>query len=131
MLRSLVCATLLLSMSDLARADEPGPGGYKPPKPVTGEQVYQYVCQACHMADAKGASGAASVPALAANPRLASGDYLLVMMVRGRGAMPWFTDTLDPAQMAAVATYVRSHFGNHYDQPATVADVQRILAAGK
>ena len=29
----------------------------KTPPPVTGEQVYVQVCQACHMADAKGGSG--------------------------------------------------------------------------
>ena len=37
----------------------------------TPEALYANVCQACHMADAKGAVGAGTIPALAANPRLA------------------------------------------------------------
>ncbi|MDB5445373.1 MAG: cytochrome c class, partial [Phenylobacterium sp.] len=53
----------------VAGGDTSGGGGLAP-NPVTGEQVYRVVCQACHMADAKGATGAATIPALAANPRL-------------------------------------------------------------
>jgi mono/diheme cytochrome c family protein len=104
-------------------ADDSGGGGGKVPKPVTGEQVYQAVCQACHMADARGATGAATIPALARDPALASSEYLLTMIANGRGAMPSLTDTLDPAQIAAVSTYIRTHFGNHYPKPVTVADV--------
>jgi mono/diheme cytochrome c family protein len=104
-------------------ADEPGPGGTRVPVPVTGEQVYQSVCQACHMADARGATGAATVPALAGNPKLASSAYLLMMITQGRGAMPSIADTLKPAQIAAVATYVRTHFGNTYPAPVTAAEV--------
>jgi mono/diheme cytochrome c family protein len=61
---------LALSLAAPAMADEPGPGGSKPPVPKTGDQVYQMVCQACHMADAKGAVGAGTFPALANNPKL-------------------------------------------------------------
>lgn len=119
----------LLAGGTAALADEPGPGGTKVPKPVTGEQVFQGVCQACHMADAKGATGAATIPALAKNTALASSDYILMMIVNGRGAMPPLTDTLDPAQIAAVATYVRTHFGNTYKKPVTEADVAKVLSA--
>ena len=37
--------------------------------------------------------------------------------------MPWFDDILAPAQIAGVATYVRTHFGNDYPEPVTEADV--------
>ncbi len=93
-----------------------------------GRLVYEQICQACHMADAKGGDGAgAAIPALANNPKLADKDYPVTLMLKGRGGMPWFTDMLTPEQMAAVATYVRSHF-NNYPDPVTVADVKRVGA---
>ena len=46
-----------------------------------GEAVYRNVCQGCHMADAKGATGAGSYPALAANPRLAEAGYVVAMVL--------------------------------------------------
>lgn len=112
-----------------AQADEPGPGGVRPVKPVTGEQVYRFVCQACHMADGKGATGAAVVPALAANPRLATAPYLIITVAGGRGAMPPMAGTLTPQQIAEVATYVRTHFGNRYRTPVVAADVEKLIAA--
>jgi mono/diheme cytochrome c family protein len=100
-------------------------------KPVTGEEVYHQVCQACHMADGKGATGAATIPALAGDPRLAAPAYPVMMVVNGRGAMPGFTDLLGPAQIAGVATYVRTHFGNSYAKPVTVEDVKPFLTGKK
>ena len=110
-----------------AHADEPGPGGTKVPRPVTGEQIYTAVCQACHMPDAKGATGAATIPALAKNPVLSSSEYLLMIITHGRGAMPSLSGTLDATQIAAVATHVRTHFGNAYRQPVTVAEVKAAM----
>ena len=93
-----------------------------------GKQVYEQICQACHMADARGGGGAgAAIPALANNPKLADKDYPITLLLKGRGGMPWFTDMLTPAQMAAVVTYVRSHF-NDYPDPVTVEDVKRVGA---
>lgn len=106
-----------------ALADEPG-GYTRPHPPQTGEQVYRQVCQACHMANAMGGTGAATIPALANNPRLMAAQYPIDMVVHGRGAMPYFTDTLTPAQVAQVVTYIRTHFGNHYAKPVTEAEVK-------
>ena len=97
--------------------------------PLTGEQVYSQVCQACHMADAKGGSGAATIPALANNPRLASAGYPITLILKGRGAMPSLTDLLPPAQIANVTGYIRTHFGNSYPAPVTAEDVMRLSAA--
>jgi mono/diheme cytochrome c family protein len=108
--------------------DAPGGGGVAPAL-GSGEQVYRYVCQSCHMADAKGGTGAATIPALASNPRLVAPAYPVTMILNGRGAMPWFRDTLTPAQIADVATYVRTHFGNNYPKPVTEAEVRAL--AGK
>jgi mono/diheme cytochrome c family protein len=108
----------------LAQGDAPGSASIKAAPPVTGEQVYQQVCQACHMADAKGGSGAGMIPALAKNPRLADAGYPIGMVLQGRGAMPSLTDLLSPAQIAGVVTYIRTHFGNNYRKPVTEADVK-------
>jgi len=129
-LARLLGAALLLVAAP-AFADEPGPGGTKAPVPVTGQQVYVMVCQSCHMADAKGAVGAGSVPALASNPRLKASAYPITMVLKGRGAMPWFNDTLTPAQTAAVITYIRTSFGNAYPEPVTEAQVKAMDAALK
>ncbi|MET3667901.1 cytochrome c [Caulobacter sp. 1776] len=103
-----------------------GGGIVRVPKPVTGEQVYGAVCQACHMADAKGASGAGTIPALAANPKLAGAAYPIMVVTGGKGAMPGFVGTLSNAQMAEAITYVRTHFGNTYPKPVTEADVAKL-----
>jgi mono/diheme cytochrome c family protein len=93
-----------------------------------GQAVYRQICQACHMADARGGGGAGTgIPALADNPRLADKAYAIDIMVNGRGGMPWFTDMLSPAQIAAVLTHVRGHF-NAYPDPVTVAEVEQAIA---
>ena len=107
-------------------ADEPGPGGTKPVVSVTGEEVYRNVCQACHMADARGASGAATIPALAGNRTLEAAGYPILLIAKGRGAMPALGEMLNAKQIAAVATYIRTHFGNNYTQPVTEAEVKEI-----
>jgi hypothetical protein len=92
-------------------------------------QIYEGICQACHMADARGGGGAGTgIPALADNPRLADKAYAIGILVKGRGGMPWFTDILTPPQIAAVLTYVRWPFQRLSD-PVTAAEVERI--AGK
>ena len=73
-------------------------------------------------------TGAATIPALAKNPKLAEPGYPIGMILRGRGAMPPLTDLLGPAQIAAVVTYVRTHFGNSYKKPVTEADVKLMMA---
>jgi mono/diheme cytochrome c family protein len=124
-------AAILCLLAVPALADEPGPGGSKPPIPVTGEQVYTMVCQSCHMADGKGGVGAGAIPSLASNPKLKIAAYPIAMVVNGRGAMPWFSDTLNAKQTAEVLTYVRTHFGNAYATPVTDAEVALIPSASR
>jgi mono/diheme cytochrome c family protein len=124
----LVIGLVLAAIASSALADEPG-GSSKTQAPVTGEQVYTQVCQACHMANAKGGQGAAVIPALAGNPRLAIAAYPIAMVVNGRGAMPGFTDILNPTQIANVVGYVRTHFGNTYPKPVTAQEVAKIEGA--
>jgi mono/diheme cytochrome c family protein len=107
-------------------AQKPGGGPTTRPEPVSGQQVYQQICQACHMADGKGGAGAGVIPALAANPKLNVAAYPITVVVRGKGGMPPFSTILDPAQVAAVVGYVRTHFGNAYAKPVTAEEVSRL-----
>jgi len=125
---ALAALTLTLNLTTPAIADEPG-GVTKLKPPVTGEEVYQQVCQACHMPDGRGGTGAATIPALANNPRLAASAYPITMVVKGRGAMQGFTDLLQPPQIANVVGYIRTHFGNSYTKPVTAADVEHMESA--
>ena len=84
-----------------------------------GGAIYQHVCQGCHMPGGRGATGAGAYPKLADNAHLAEAGYPVGMVLNGHGGMPWFNGTLSPAQIAAVVGFVRTHFGNHYDDAVT------------
>ena len=127
----LLGAALLTGPQSVQAQDAPGGGPSSVEISSEGKEVYEQICQACHMADAKGGDGAgAAIPALAGNPNLASKDFIVDILVHGRGGMPWFTDMLTTEQIAAVSTYVRAHF-NAYPDPVTVADVQRVVGTSK
>jgi mono/diheme cytochrome c family protein len=119
-------ATALGTWAAPSRADDSGAGGLRPPVPKDGREVYVFYCQGCHMADGKGATGAATYPSLASNPRLAVSAYPITVVQKGKGGMLWFRGMLTPAQVAQVVTYLRTHFGNDYKDPVTAADVERI-----
>jgi mono/diheme cytochrome c family protein len=86
----------------------------------TGAGIYDAVCASCHMPDGQGATGAASYPALADNPRLEFPEYAVMVTLHGQAAMPPLRALLDDAQVAEVVNYIRTNFGNDYaDEPAT------------
>jgi mono/diheme cytochrome c family protein len=101
----------------------------------TGEDLYKGICQGCHMPDAKGATGAGAYPALASNPRLAAAIYPITVVLNGQRAMPSFGHDNPPfaagltdVQIANVLNYVRTHFGNQYQDvitPQTVKAARR------
>jgi mono/diheme cytochrome c family protein len=106
---------------------------------ASGALIYQHICQACHMADAEGAAGAGHIPALARDARLVSAEYMAAIVLNGRGDMPGFRPrpdftgfdamshtTLSDAQIAAAINFVRSHFGNHYRDRITPAEVKAL-----
>ena len=120
-------ASALAIAGGAAYAQRMGPAGY----PFqSGEDIYTHVCQGCHMPDAKGAVGAAiyGYPALAGDPKLASGLYPALVVVKGQKGMPSFADLTDD-QVAAVVNYVRSHFGNAYADQVSAAQVKAIRPA--
>jgi mono/diheme cytochrome c family protein len=105
----------------------------------SGEAVYTQICQGCHMPEGRGAVGAGYYPAFAGNPTLASSRYMAATILNGRRNMPsfeqhannefffpptWLTDT----QIANVVNYIRSHFGNHYTDSISAADVAALHA---
>lgn len=91
----------------------------------SGEALFANVCRGCHMDGARGAAGAATYPSLAGDPTLRSADYVAGTVVNGLRGMPAFGWAMDDAQVAAVATYVRTHFGNRYDGPVTADEVEQ------
>jgi mono/diheme cytochrome c family protein len=91
---------------------------------MSGEELYVNVCRGCHMVDAAGAAGAGAYPSLVANRNLEAGAYAIDLVVNGRRAMPSFAEMMSDDQIAAVVNYLRTHFGNSYQDVVTVKDVQ-------
>lgn len=90
-----------------------------------GAALYRAICAGCHMPEGQGAVGAGSYPALANNPRLASAQYPLLTVLRGRKGMPAFRFMLNDEQVAAVTNFVRSGLpGNRYTDAVGAADVK-------
>jgi mono/diheme cytochrome c family protein len=90
---------------------------------MSGEELFGNVCQGCHMPSAQGASGAGFYPSLANNRSLEASTYPIYLVVNGRRGMPAFGDMMTDDQIAAVVNYLRTHFGNSYDDKVTAKDV--------
>ena len=93
---------------------------------VNGEDLYANVCQACHMPDAKGTTGAGTYPSLAGDKALEAGGYAIHCVIKGRHSMPPVGMMMTDDQVAAVVNYVRTHFGNDYRDAVTAADVRAV-----
>ncbi len=131
--------TLLAAAAGDAPARAEGTGFFAAAKfnAQSGEQIYQQICQGCHMPDGRGATGAGTYPALVKNPDLASKQFMAQTVLHGRRNMPAFSarhaggfffasPSLTSEQVAAVINYVRIHFGNHYTDAITVAEVEGL-----
>jgi cbb3-type cytochrome c oxidase subunit III len=107
------------------------------PKALSGAQIFAAKCATCHQA---GGAGTAAYPPLAGNPHVGASDpkEMIATIVNGRsgplvvngttynGKMPTWKGQLSNADIAAVATYVRSAFGN----TASGVSEQQVAAAG-
>jgi mono/diheme cytochrome c family protein len=121
-----VCGALILLALSAAPALSDTAGQRNGLFPLEGgEALYKGICQGCHMADGKGASAAATYPALAGNAHLASASYMIRIVLKGQKGMPGLGDNLSDSQVADVVSYVRSHFGNGYGA-VKPADVQPL-----
>lgn len=115
-------------------------GSYYVPalKTADGAQIYTHICRGCHMPAGQGAIGAGHYPALAGDTALSSASFVALTVLKGRRNMPRFAQSADAdefyftspvlsdAQVAAVTNYVRTHFGNHYGDPITTAEVKAL-----
>lgn len=109
-----------------------------------GERVYAANCVACHLGSGEGLAGA--FPPLV-NSEWVTGDPIITIKiiahgmmgpveVRGAsfdGVMPGWAVSLSPAEIAAVATYIRNNWGNEaeaVDIPMVEELLQQIPARG-
>jgi mono/diheme cytochrome c family protein len=125
------CAATILAVGMSALSAAPADGA------SDGKQIYERICQGCHMPDAKGATGAGKYPALAGDPALASRQFMALTLINGRRNMPAFGAkhafgfggpgaSLTTAEIAAVINYVRSNFGNHFTDAITAEEVAAL-----
>jgi mono/diheme cytochrome c family protein len=133
---------LLVSLGSLAAfADTPGvgimSGSTTTTAGATGAELYAHICQGCHMVQAQGATGAGKYPSLASNPALKSVDYVAVTVLLGKRGMPAFGKPADPsfnfgevhisdADIAEVVNFVRSHFGNQYQDKIAASKIESM-----
>ena len=130
-------ALAVVAVDPAVRADDAGILNAAVLDTTDGQQIYERICQGCHMSAAQGAVGAGYFPALAKDATLASRQYMAITLLMGRRNMPAFgakhaigfggpPATLTEEQIAAVINYVRSHFGNHYTDLITAAEVRAL-----
>lgn len=130
-----VAALLLMVLS--AYADSPLFTSRATLGSLNGEQIYDHICQGCHMPGGQGAVGAGAYPKLAADKNFASWAFVAVTVLNGRNGMPPFgypvgrsmdsgPPHLSDAQIADVVNYVRSHFGNRYKAEVTSEEIRAL-----
>jgi mono/diheme cytochrome c family protein len=128
-----------LGAAGAVQADSAGIYNAATLKTANGQQVYASICQGCHMPDGKGAIGAGHYPAFAGNPAAVSAPFLALTVLHGRRNMPSFAErdspghkpsmgivTLTDEQVSSVVNYIRTHFGNHYTDTISTADVTAL-----
>jgi mono/diheme cytochrome c family protein len=110
----------------------------KPQQQAAGEALYNGNCAQCHKADGSGVKGA--IPNLAQNAAVEATlpDSVVAPVLNGLpggggyGAMPSFAGALDNQQIAAIANYARTAWGNKGSAnttPRVVAGLRTIAVA--
>jgi mono/diheme cytochrome c family protein len=104
---------------------------------LTGQQIYEHICQGCHMPGGQGAVGAGFYPKLSADKNFVSWQFVALTVLNGRNGMPPFgypggegartgASHLSDAQIADVVNYVRGHFGNSYKPEVTARQISLL-----
>lgn len=88
-----------------------------------GQQLYEDNCAACHQPDGTGTPP--TFPALAGNLNVENIEHIVTNIRLGKGNMPPFPD-LTAEEIAALATYLRSSWGNSFGA-VTTEEVAVIL----
>jgi mono/diheme cytochrome c family protein len=127
---------LLIAAAASASADSPLFTSRAAIGSLNGGQIYDHICQGCHMSGAQGAVGAGAYPKLAANKKFVSWEFVALTVLNGRNGMPPFgrpanqepsrATHLTDAQIADVVNYVRSHFENKYKTNVTANQVAAL-----
>ncbi|SDJ34057.1 cytochrome c oxidase subunit II [Billgrantia gudaonensis] len=94
-----------------------------------GEEVYNAVCVSCHQQDGSGNEPA--FPALAGNQEMLDDrDWHIDTVVNGvsGAAMPAFSNTLNPVEIAAVITYERNAWGNDSGDTVQPSEIAELLS---
>ena len=108
-----------------ASADDPNKTYTMDELKARGEKVYTSNCAVCHQPMGKGAG---QFPALDGS-KIANGPIAehVSIVLKGKGAMPNWSATLNDVEIASVITYERNTWGNHTGdilQPKQVADAR-------
>ncbi len=82
--------------------------GVTPEKPTDGKSIFTTSCAACHTLADAGTTGTVGPNLDQAMPPK---ELVVDRVTNGQGVMPSFKDSLDPAQIEAVADYVSSAAG--------------------
>lgn len=91
-----------------------------------GAEVYARAhCATCHGGLGYGGAG----PRFRGDKLLSADTYVVGQILLGRGIMPSFADTLSDDEIAAVATYIRTSWGNDFGpvSPNRVAEIRKSL----
>lgn len=88
-----------------------------------GQALFSKNCAACHQANGRGIPGA--FPALAGSALVrGKGADVAAVLLKGRGGMPDFSDSLSDREIATILSFVRSNWGNR----ATPLSESEVLA---
>ena len=130
--------TFVALLAALAGSRDAGAQAATPKAPRTGAQIFSTTCAACHQAHGEGTD---VYPPLAGSEWVNGAESRLVRIilhglqgdveVQGNtynGAMPAWGPSLSDEEIANVATYIRSSFGNQA-LPVTTATVAEARAA--
>jgi mono/diheme cytochrome c family protein len=114
----LAAAGALVAAVSGARADEPS-------APDGAALFKQNGCFACHGDMGEGGAG----PRFVGDPMLAIDQYVAAQILIGRGIMPSFARKLTDQQIAAVASFVRTSWGNDFGpvSPKAVTETRALM----
>lgn len=113
------------------RAPEAAPEA-APPTVAEGRDLFANNCATCHGADGRGAPGVAASLVGSGAVVAEQADNVISVLLEGigpsedRGVMPSFRHSLTNEEIAAVADYVRTTWGNDAPANASVSEVARL-----
>lgn len=110
MREALIKAAMVVVAAFAAAASAPS-GAQESSQQMDGKALFMKNCAACHQATGKGIPGA--FPPLAGSKFVqGKGSDVATVLLKGRGGMPDFSDSMNDRDIAAVLTFVRSNWGN-------------------